>query len=275
MKNFKDKVVVITGAGSGMGRAYALEFAKLGAKLALNDFDAKGLAQTRELLGDTEVFCKVFDVSDHDAMFAFAAEVKTELGDAHIIINNAGVEGAVKPVWATDKRAYERIMGINFFGVVHGTRAFLPQLLANGECAVVNVSSIFGLIGTPNHADYCASKFAVRGFTEALMVEMQQSPVSVHLVHPGGIATNIARQEGGQAFARKYLSTPPEAIAKHVIRCIRRRQARIVYGKDSFKTWLGSNLVPLQWLNRIVWHDMKDVIDRRYYAVIAPKGDAS
>lgn len=268
MKDFNNKIVVVTGAGSGMGRAYALEFAKLGAKLALMDFDARGLAETVSLLpaaGADRVFSKVFDVSDRDAMYAFADEVSATLGKAHVIVNNAGVEGSVKPVWATEDHAYERIMRINFFGVVHGTRAFLPQLRENREGAIVNVSSIFGLVGTPNHTDYCASKFAVRGFTEALMVELQESAVSVHLVHPGGIATNIARSAGSQEFSRKYLSTQPEDIVRHVIGAIGRRQPKIVYGKDSFKTWLGSNLVPLKWLNRMIWNDMKDVIDRTAY----------
>lgn len=271
MKTFKDKIVVITGAGSGMGRAYALEFAQLGARLALNDYDARALAETLALLPQaTVVHSQAFDVSDRDAMVAFAAEVQAKLGNAHVIINNAGIEGAGKPVWAIADQAYERVMRINFFGVLHGTRAFLPQLLQNGEGAVVNISSIFGLIGTPNHADYCASKFAVRGFTEALMVELQESPISVHLVHPGGIKTNIARQESTQAFAGKYLTTPPEVIVRHVIRAIGRRQPKIVFGRDSFKAWLGSTFVPLGLLNRMIWKDMKDVIDRRDYAAVAP-----
>ena len=268
MKQFKNKIVVITGAGSGMCRAYALEFARLGARLALNDYDAEGLAETlRQLpqVNTADVLSRAFDVSDADAMFAFAAEVKSRLGNAHVIINNAGIEGAVKPVWATPASSYERVMRINFFGVVNGTRAFLPQLMENREGAVVNISSIFGLVGTPNHSDYCASKFAVRGFTEALMVELQGQPVSVHQVHPGGIATNIARSAGSQAFSRKYLSTPPEAIVRRVIRGIQRGEPKIVFGNDSFKTWLGSNLAPQRLLNHLIWRDMKDVIDRSDY----------
>ena len=271
MKNFRNKVVVVTGAGSGMGRAYAQAFAALGAKLALNDYDATALNETVALLAahpGLSLHSAAFDVSDRAAMLHFAADVQSNLGNAHVIINNAGIEGAVKPVWALPPESYERVMRINFFGVVNGTQAFLPQLIANGEGAVVNVSSIFGLIGTPNHSDYCASKFAVRGFTEALMVEMHDSPISVHLVHPGGIATNIARQEVSQAFSKKYLSTPPEAIVQHVIACISRGQPKIVFGKDSFKTWLGSNFVPLRWLNKLIWSDMKDVIDRRDYALL-------
>ncbi|MBW2942122.1 SDR family NAD(P)-dependent oxidoreductase [Zhongshania aquimaris] len=268
MKDFNNKIVAITGAGSGMGRAYALEFAKLGARLALNDYDEKGLAKTVEMVNntaETKVFSAVFDVADRSAMEAFAANVKSSLGNAHVIINNAGVSGDGKPVWATPLSSIERVMGINFYGVVHGTQVFLPQLIENGEGAVVNVSSIFGLIGPPNNSDYSAAKFAVRGFTEALMVELHDSPISVHLVHPGGIATNIASAPQHQAFSDKYLSTPPEAIVRRVIRGIYRGTPKIVYGKDSFKTWLGANLVPLRLLNKLIWWDMRDVIDRSDY----------
>jgi short-subunit dehydrogenase len=198
-------------------------------------------------------------------MERFATDVKAQLGNAHVIINNAGVSGAGKPVWATPLAAIERVMNINFYGVVHGTQVFLPQLIENGEGAVVNVSSIFGLIGPPNHCDYSAAKFAVRGFTEALMVELHNSPISVHLVHPGGIATNIANVPQHQAFSDKYLSTPPQAIVRYVIRGIRRRKPKIVYGRDSFKTWLGANLVPLRLLNKVIWWDMRGVIDRSDY----------
>lgn len=268
MKDFRDKVVVITGAGSGMGRAYALAFARLGAHLALNDYNAEGLAQTVQQLraiAPLRLHSAAFDVSDREAMARFADEVQSQLGNAHVIINNAGIAGVGKPVWATPLADIERVMRINFYGVVHGTQLFLPQLVANGEGAVVNVSSIFGLIGPPNHCDYSAAKFAVRGFTEALMVELHDSLISVHLVHPGGIATNIASSPQFQAFSNKYLSTAPEAIVQRVIRGIQRRTPKIVYGKDSLKTWLGANLLPLRWLNPLIWHDLRDVIDRSDY----------
>lgn len=274
MKNFRNKVVVVTGAGSGMGRAYAVEFAKLGARLALNDYDAASLAETVALIAGTPgiaIHSAAFDVSNRRAMEAFAADVQAQLGNAHVIINNAGIAGAGKPVWATPVETIERVMRINFYGVVHGTQVFLPQLVANGEGAVVNVSSIFGLIGPPNHGDYCASKFAVRGFTEALMTELQESPISVHLVHPGGIATNIASAPQHRAFSTKYLSTPPEAIVRHVIRGIQNGRPKMVFGKDSLKTWLGANLVPLRLLNPIVWRDLRGVIDRSDYPPPAAK----
>lgn len=251
-----------------MGRAYAQAFAREGAKLALNDFNAETLAETEMLLkkqADVAVYAEAFDVADRSAFEHFAANVEQALGKAHVVINNAGVEGAVKPVWATSAADYERIMGTNFYGVVNGTQVFLPQLMANGEGAVVNVSSIFGLVGTPNSADYCASKFAVRGFTEALMAELEDSPIDAFLVHPGGVATNIVQRTEGREFAQRYLTTPPEAVAEHVIRCMRRGRVRIVFGESALRVWLASTLMPQQWLKAILWKELKKVTDTRHY----------
>lgn len=270
--DFKNKVVVITGAGSGMGRAYALAFAKRGVKLALNDFNAQSLDETVSLVqaqsASTPVFAQVFDVSDREAMFAFADQVKTQLGQAHVVINNAGVEGAFAPTWQMDFTRLQRTMNINFYGVVHGTHAFLPHLIAQKSGHLVNVSSIFGLVGTPNHSDYCASKFAVRGFTESLMTELQHSKIKVHLLHPGGIATNIAQSKQGQAFSNHYLTTSPDDIAEHLIKHLGRGTSRIVYGQDAFKTWLGATVLPLDLLNKIIWQDMKKILDLSPYRQI-------
>ncbi len=152
MKSFKDKVVVITGAGGGMGLAYAEAFAREGAKLALNDWDAQSLGRAKErvlALGAPAAHVSSFDVSDRDAMYAFADAVRDTLGPAHIIINNAGIEGEARPVWDMSDESYDKVLGVNLWGVIHGTRAFLPHLFDNGEGAVVNVSSIFGLVGPP------------------------------------------------------------------------------------------------------------------------------
>lgn len=273
MKQFKKKIVVVTGAGSGMGRAYALEFAGLGAALALNDFDETGLAETVRLVRKQSPACrvlaKVFDVGDREAMESFAAEVKAGLGNAHVIINNAGIGGGGAPVWAMKDADYERTLRINFFGVVYGTRAFLPQLLANREGAVINVSSIFGFVGTPNSSDYCAAKFAVRGFTESLMVELEGSPVSVHLVHPGGINTNIAKGvENGEDFARKYLKTDAAETVRHVIRCVKAGKPRIVYGHQALRIWLSSWAMPLRKRTRLIHGEMKDLMETRHYDLL-------
>jgi butyryl-CoA dehydrogenase len=275
MKDFKDKIIVITGAGSGMGRSYALEFAKLGAKLALNDYDPKGLAQTVALLkkaGIKGVFSQAFDVGDKAAMNSFAAQVQSKLGNAHVIINNAGVGGGGMPVWAMEDQSYERTLQINFFGVVYGTRAFLPQLLANGEGAVVNISSVFGLVGTPNASDYCASKFAVRGFTESLMVELQESAITVHLVHPGGINTNIAKDSpNGEEFTRKFLKTDPDDVARQVIQCIRSGKQRLILGHQSMPLWLLSWGVSLERRNRLLYAQLKELLDPKIYAAVRRK----
>ena len=253
MKTFKNKVVVITGAGSGMGRAYAMAFARLGAKLALNDYDREALGQSVALLPEparSDCFHQAIDVADETAFAAFAAAVKQSLGNAHVIINNAGIEGAVKPIWAISKSEIERVMAVNFYGVVNGTRLFLPQLFANGEGAVINVSSVFGLIGTPSNSDYCASKFAVRGFTESLRQELDLAShgVSASCVHPGGIKTNIARSarinasmkdltgvdgEKSTAEFEKLFSTTADQAAATILKGVRKNARRILIGLDA------------------------------------------
>lgn len=265
MQSFIDKVVVITGAGSGMGRDYALEFSRLGAKVALNDFNAESLEETVRLLmakgiGAQRVYAQAFDVSDRAQMFDFAHQVQVQLGAAHVVINNAGISGNGKSVLEMPFEQFEAVMHINFNGVLHGTQAFLPQLLSNEEAALVNVSSVLGLIGMPGNAEYCASKFAVRGFTEALMVELMQTHVSVHLVHPGGVRTGIAdTTEKGRKFAEKFLKTPSEEIVKVVIDGIRRKKARIVYGHQSRNAWLLSWAVPLGLRTRLLHRTKRSI----------------
>lgn len=255
MKDFNNKIVVITGAGSGMGRAYALAFAREGSVLALCDLDEAGLTETLQQLQSltkNQVLSRVLSVADKPSMQAFAESVKTELGNAHVLINNAGIEGSGKRMWDTSLEYYERVMDVNYFGVVIGTQVFLPQLQSNSEAALVNVSSIFGLIGTQGNSDYCASKFAVRGFTEALMVELSSSHIQVHLLHPGGVATNIVRNEAQMEISKKYLTTPPEEIVDIVIHSIRRNRKRIVCGNKSLIVRLGTHLLPLAWRIKLI-----------------------
>ena len=252
MQSFIDKVVVITGAGSGMGRAYALEFGHLGAKLALNDFNAAALEGTLALLKaqghmPQRMLGQAFDVGERAAMFAFAEQVREQLGAAHVVINNAGISGRGQHVKDMPFEQLQRVMHVNFEGVVHGTQAFLPQLLANQEAALVNISSVFGLVGMTGNAEYAASKFAVRGFTEALMVELAHTQVSVHVVHPGGVRTGIAdASEKGRKFAEKFLKTEPDEVVQAVIQGLRKNQARIVVGHQARETWVLSWAVPLK-----------------------------
>ena len=260
--------MVITGSGSGMGRAYAIEFARLKARLALCDCDEQLLQDTvsiTQAISDQPVFYKVVDVSDKAQIFQFAEDVKSQIGNAHIVINNAGVETQFKPAWALEDASTERIMDINFYGVMYGTQAFLPQLQENTEAALVNVSSLFGLIGAPNHADYCASKFAVRGYTEALITELTDSHIQVHLLCPGGVKTNILKRERSKKFADHFLSTPPEEIARALIQAIVKNKSRIVCGNRAKTSWLAARLLPLKLLSRITWHQTKHFIDRSDY----------
>lgn len=268
MKQFNNKVIVITGAASGMGRAYAIAFAKRNSKLALCDLDSEGLERTKQLAiaaGCQAIITAMVDVAQRDQVFVFSEKVQQELGCANVVINNAGIAGSATPIWTTNHSSYQNVMSVNFFGIVNGTQAFLPQLKKNKESAIVNISSIFGLIGAPNHTDYCASKFAVRGFTEALMAELQSSHIQVHLVHPGGVATNIASSNESSKFNNRYLSTPAEKVVEFVIKGIQKKKHRIVYGNSAFRTWLGSKVLSLKLLSSISWNEMKVIIDKRDY----------
>ena len=194
MKTLRGKVVTITGAASGIGRALAVQAAKDGALLALADWDERGVNETARLAGASRSIARKLDVRSEEGVSAFAAEVDTELGGAHVIVNNAGV--SVSDFVGTMKRAdFEWLMDINFWGVVRGTEAFLPQLRTKDDAHIVNISSVFGLIGVPSQSAYNASKFAVRGYTEALRQELHGTHVRVTCVHPGGVRTNIVRNE--------------------------------------------------------------------------------
>ena len=196
MKSFENKVAAITGAGSGIGRALAYGLARQGCHLALSDVNAEGLAETAaqaRKLG-VQVTDTLVNVADRDAVHAWADQVVLDHGRVNLIFNNAGVAHA-GTVEGSDYAEYEWIMNINFWGVMHGTKAFLPHIKATGDGHVVNVSSVFGLFSQPGMSAYNATKFAVRGFTEALRQELdiEGNGVSASCVHPGGIKTNIAK----------------------------------------------------------------------------------
>lgn len=247
-KTFTDKIVVVTGAGSGMGRAYAQEFEQVGAKLALCDIDAAGLDETMATLARPSadrVLAATVDVADEQAMREFADASRGALGNANIVLNNAGIAGGMVPGAEMSVKDHERVFAVNYYGVVHGTLAFMPQLEAVADAALVNVSSIFGMIGAPGNADYCATKFAVRGYTEVLMGELAKSHIQVHLVHPGGIDTNIVKGTTAEEDAKDLLVTPPNDIAKKVIEGIRKNKRRIVYGKASRPAQFVSHFMPV------------------------------
>ncbi len=263
MERLDDKRVVITGAASGMGRAYATEFAREGvAGLILCDVDEAGLAETVGLvaaLGDTPVFTAIVDVADEQAMLDFAAASRAALGDAHIVINNAGIAGSTVAAADTSVKAIEHVFAVNFYGVVHGTIAFLPQLQAVDEAALVNVSSIFGLVGVPGNADYCATKFAVRGYTETLMAELADTHIQVHLLHPGGIDTNIVAGTtvADDPEAMEMFKTDPVDVARAVIEAIRKNRRRIVTGHLAGRARFLHNFVPVGAVARLFNREMR------------------
>lgn len=241
MKSFAGRVAVVTGAGSGIGRALTRQLVSEGARVAASDIDKKGLDETLDGLGDAATGY-LLDVADRDAIYAHAEQVVAELGGVNLVVNNAGValKGTVREMSDDD---LHWVMDIDFWGVVHGTRAFLPHLVASGDGHVVNISSVFGLIGVPTQSAYNAAKFAVRGFTEALRQELQidGSPVSASCVHPGGIKTNIARNARSSNPADASLAgvfdkvamTSPERAATVILNGVRRDRARILIGPDA------------------------------------------
>jgi len=250
MENFDGKVAAITGAGSGIGRALAIELAKRGASLALSDVDEVGLAETVSLCEGygVKVSSLVLDVSDRDAMFEWADQVADEHGKVNLIFNNAGVAlGAV--VESMSIEDFEWLMSINFWGVVHGTQAFLPHLKASGDGHVINISSVFGLVSIPTQSAYNAAKFAVRGFTDALRIELEidDCGVSATTIHPGGIKTNIARSarideataalspeidDTGDMF-EKIAMTKPSKAAKQILAAVEKNKRRALIGPDA------------------------------------------
>ncbi|GAA4809818.1 SDR family NAD(P)-dependent oxidoreductase [Nocardioides caeni] len=247
MKNLKDKVVVITGAGSGIGRALAVNLAGKGARLALSDVNEAGLSETVELAvkaGSPDVHTARLDVADKAAFSSYATEVAEHFGQVNVVINNAGVALAGDAVDLTYEDM-EWIVGINFWGVVYGTKEFLPHLIASGDGHVVNLSSLFGLLAMPGQSAYNATKFAVRGFTEAVREEMLIAghKVGVTSVHPGGIKTAIARSARvsdkedkaatAKLFDEKLAKMTPERAAEIIVKGITKNQARVLVGLDA------------------------------------------
>lgn len=246
MKLTPGTVAVVTGAGSGIGRALALDLAARGCALALADIDHDGLAATAALASEgaaRPVTTHTVDVANPQAVEQFAADVDERHGGAHLLINNAGVAlgGAFADVSLDD---FAWLMGINFWGVVYGCKMFLPILRRQPTAHIVNLSSVFGLAAPPGQAAYASSKFAVRGFTEALRAELRATPIRVSCVHPGGIKTNIARNarisaadpasiDAGKQYFERALRMPPEQAAAIIVRGVERNQARILIGNDA------------------------------------------
>jgi len=255
MSCFKHKVVVITGAGSGIGRALAQGLAAKGARLALSDINAVGLEATiLSLPAGADVRGYPLDVSNREAVFAHAAAVQRDFGTAHFVINNAGAT-VVGTVAHLSIEEIEWQLGINLWGVIYGTKAFLPMLLAQREGCIVNISSVFGLVGFPLQAAYNISKFGVRGLTECLWSELDGTGVRAVCVHPGGIKTSIDKagrrcaasgveESAFDVMAADMLVTPPEDCAADIIAGVERGKRRIVTGHKSTSLFWLSRLFP-------------------------------
>jgi short-subunit dehydrogenase len=262
MKSFDGKVAAITGAGSGIGRALGFELSRRGCHLALSDVNEASLAETA-------ASCKPFgvsvttsrvDVASRDAVYGWAEAVVKDHGKVNLIFNNAGVALA-STLEGVTYEDFEWIFGVNFWGVVYGTKAFLPYLRASEDGHVINLSSVFGLVAAPTHGSYNATKFAVRGFTEALRQELEltNAPVSATCVHPGGIKTNIARDarysdsvsgilardhEAGRAAFEKAFITSAGSAARTILKAVQRNRRRVLIGPDAYAIDLLARLAP-------------------------------
>jgi NADP-dependent 3-hydroxy acid dehydrogenase YdfG len=246
MEGFAGKVAVVTGAGSGIGQALAVELARSGAKLAISDVDTEGLAQTEERLKALGAPVKAdrLDVTEREAFLAYADAVNEHFGKVNQIYNNAGI-AFTGDIEVSQFKDIERVMDVDFWGVVNGTKAFLPHLIASGDGHIINISSVFGLFSMPGQAAYNSAKFAVRGFTEALRQEMALAghPVKVTAVHPGGIKTAIARNataaEGVDAnelaefFDKRLATTSPQRAARIILEAVHKNKARVLVGADA------------------------------------------
>ncbi|EXR49130.1 SDR family NAD(P)-dependent oxidoreductase [Acinetobacter baumannii] len=250
MKSFKNKVAAVTGAGSGIGQAITIALAKQGCHLALSDISETGLAKTVELLApySVKVTTQKVDVAKRDEVATWAKAVVDEHGQVNLIFNNAGV-AIGSTAEGVSYEDLEWLIGINFWGVVYGTKEFLPYLKQSGDGHIINISSMFGLTAQPTQSAYNASKFAVRGFTESLRQEldMQNAGVSATCVHPGGIRTNIAKAarmnnsvqslgmdplKSQDAFD-KLLRTPADDAAQQILEAVRKDRRRLLIGADA------------------------------------------
>lgn len=266
MKQFEGRVAVITGAGSGIGRALANALAAKGCELALVDSDSQSLNIAREelALSKTKVSQYVLDVTDRQAMQALPSRVQEQHGAVHLLINNAGVAAA----GTLEEQRYEDIdwvFGVNFWGVLHGCKAFLPLLKTATEAHIVNVSSMLGFLGTSRRSAYCASKAAVSALSESLAAELAPTHVGVTCAYPGMVQTNIVKasratdrgrlDRAQNRMDRKGLS--PEFAARKIIRAIEGNKRRVLIGKETVAAYTIKRLFPGVAERFVAWEYLK------------------
>jgi NAD(P)-dependent dehydrogenase (short-subunit alcohol dehydrogenase family) len=266
MFTLKGRTAVVTGAAGGIGRGIAVSLARRGCHLALADIDDAALADTAAAITDSQAQHGIrisrhhLDVSDRAAVSAFPAQVTAEHGGLDVLVNNAGVAvgGTFLKIAESD---FDWLFNINFWGVVQMTRAFLPLLQQSEEARLVNMSSLFGLIAPPGQTAYCASKFAIRGFSESLRHELAGTRIGVTVVHPGGVATSIAKnarvpvsmseeeREKHRKIFESVLTMPPEAAGEIIVRGVENRKPRILVGRDAKFAALVERLLPVTYWN--------------------------
>lgn len=245
MQKLKNKVVVITGAGNGIGRSLAILFAKHGAKLALNSRTLKNLNQTAGLLNleKEQLFTKAFDISNKESVFDFSKDVADYFGHVDILINNAGVAITGLTFEELEVEDFEWIFSINYMGVIYTSKAFLPLLKNNKEeSTLVNISSVFGLVPMVLKTPYCSTKYAITGFTDCLRMELESSSVNVMGVYPGGVKTGVTKNalkaENSPEYAKEFekkLKMAPEKAAQLILDGILNKKEKVIIGNDAKK----------------------------------------
>jgi NAD(P)-dependent dehydrogenase (short-subunit alcohol dehydrogenase family) len=244
MKNFQNKICVITGAGSGLGREFASQLYQAGALLALCDLDQTGLENTLLVTGDDGSRVKLFhvDVSDQAAMSQFALDVEFQMGPADMLINNAGICLIPQTFEETPDGQFKKVIDVNLWGAFYGIRAFLPQLKTRSEASIVNISSLAGMVGLYGHSAYSMSKSALRGLSESLQAELSGSQVHLLLVHPGGVRTNLIknapnlednkREKAHKNFTDMSFLTPEKTVTR-IIKAVQKKKNRAIIGFDA------------------------------------------
>jgi NAD(P)-dependent dehydrogenase (short-subunit alcohol dehydrogenase family) len=259
LKSLQNKIAVITGAGSGIGRSLALQLNSAGAHLALCDLDTSGLAETLSLLETKSLAASTHkvDVSDREQMQQFAADVITEHRQVDILINNAGITLTPTPFSEISDQQFEKVIDINFWGVYYGIRAFLPHLQTRPEASIITISSLAGLIGLTGYSPYAVSKFGVRALSESLGMELSGTNIHVMIVHPGGVKTNLIknapdldeaqREAAHHAFTQAAFLTADKAAEK-ILRAAQKKRHRLILGTDAKIVYFIRRLFPESYL---------------------------